>query len=39
MVEGSAAGVHWERAMIARSSSTGDYAVLGVSLGLAAVFI
>ena len=39
MVEGPAAGVYWERAMIARSSSAGDYAVLGVSLGLAAVFI
>ena len=39
MVEGPAAGVYWERGMIARSSSIGDYAVLGVSLGLAAVFI
>jgi putative oxidoreductase len=39
MVEGSAAGVYWEQGMIVRSSSTGDYAVLGVSLGLAAVFI
>jgi putative oxidoreductase len=37
MVEGSATGVHWEREMTARSSSAGDYAILGVSLGLAAV--
>jgi putative oxidoreductase len=39
MVEGSATGVHWEREMTARSSSAGDYAILGVSLGLAAVFM
>jgi len=39
MVEGPAPCVQWERAMIARSSSTGDYAVLAVILGLAAVFI
>jgi putative oxidoreductase len=39
MVEGPTPGVYWERTMIARSSSTGDYAVLAFSLGLAAVFI
>lgn len=39
MVEGTAPGFDWERKMIARSNSAGDYAVLAVSLGLAAVFI
>jgi putative oxidoreductase len=39
MVKGTAPGCHWEREMIARSDSAGDYAVLAVSLGLAAVFI
>lgn len=39
MVKGTAPGFDWERKMIARSNSAGDYAVLAVSLGLAAVFI
>jgi putative oxidoreductase len=39
MVKGPAPSVYWERAMIGRSSSAGDYALLAVSVGLAAVFI
>ena len=39
MVKGPATGIHGERTMTARSNSVGDYAVLAVSLGLAAVFI
>ena len=39
MVKGTAPGFDWEREMIARPNSNGDYAVLAVSLGLAAVFI
>jgi putative oxidoreductase len=39
MVGGPASGIHREGAMTARSSSLGAYAVLAVSLGLAAVFV
>ena len=39
MVEGPAPGIHGKQAMISRSNSISDYAVVAVSLGLAAVFI
>ena len=39
MVKGPAPGIHGKRAMTARSNSFNDYAVLAVSLGLAAVFM
>jgi len=38
MVGGTASGVHRERGLTARSNSFGDYAVVVLSLGLAAVF-
>ena len=39
MVKGTAPGIHGKQAMIPRSNSFSDYAVVALSLGLAAVFI